>query len=80
MAMRRVRLTFPGELIREPVIYQLGQRFRIITNIRRADVTGTYGWVLLELDGPDDEIRQAVDWLGDRGVQVAPVEGDSMEG
>ena len=80
MAMRRVKLTFPGELIREPVIYQLGHKFAVVTNIRRADVTGTYGWVVLELDGADDEIRRALDWLSDVGVQVAPVEGDVIEG
>jgi hypothetical protein len=75
-----VKLTFPPDLIRQPIIYELGRRYAIVTNIRRADVTGTYGWVVLEVEGDEDEIRRALDWASDIGVQVAPVEGDLVEG
>ena len=34
MARRHVMFTFPQELIREPIIYNLGQQFRVVTNIR----------------------------------------------
>ena len=47
MAKRRVRLTFSREKVTEPVIYNAGQRFKVVTNIRRADVTRDVGWVLL---------------------------------
>ncbi|HEY8884237.1 MAG TPA: NIL domain-containing protein [Chloroflexota bacterium] len=80
MGVRRVKLSFPGELIREPIIYQLGQKFPIVTNIRRADVTGTYGWVVLEIEGDEESIRQALDWAGEMGVRVDPVLGDLIEG
>ena len=80
MAIRRVKLSFPGELIKEPVIYQIGQKFRIVTNIRRADVTADYGWVVLETQGEDDEIQRALDWATDLGVRVDPVEGDLIAG
>lgn len=80
MATRRVKLTFPTDLIRQPIIYELGRRYAIVTNIRRADVTGTYGWVVLEVEGDEDAIRQALDWASEIGVQVAPVEGDLVEG
>ena len=80
MAIRRVKFTFPGELIKDPVIYQLGQQFPVITNIRRADVTATYGWVVLELDGSEDDIRHALDWASNLGVRVDPVEGDLIAG
>ena len=39
MGKLRVYLTFPSDLIQEPIIYQLGKNFDIVTNIRRADVT-----------------------------------------
>ena len=39
MARQRVKLTFPPELITEPVIYNLGNEFEVVTNIRRAKVT-----------------------------------------
>ena len=56
MAKQRVRFTFSGELVREPIIYRLGLDFDVITNIRRADVRADVGWVVLELDGNEDDI------------------------
>ena len=38
MGKKRVKFTFNGEMIKEPVIYKLGRNFEIMTNIRRADV------------------------------------------
>ena len=43
MAKRHVMFTFPEELIREPIIYNLGQQFKVMTNIRRADVSEDRG-------------------------------------
>ena len=51
MGVQRVKFTFLTELVREPIIYQLGQNFQLVTNIRRADVREDMGWVVLELDG-----------------------------
>ncbi len=80
MAIRRVKLTFPGELIKKPIIYQIGHTFPVVTNIRRADVTATYGWVVLEIEGDDEAIRQALEWVRGEGVRVDPVEGDLIAG
>ena len=63
----------------EPVIYEIGQRFQIVTNIRRADVDRDEGWVLLELLGDSDELERGVAYLVDRGVRVDPAEGDLVE-
>jgi ABC-type methionine transport system ATPase subunit len=80
MPRRRVKFTFPQETITKPVIYELGQRFRVITNIRKADVTETQGWVLLELEGEEDEIDRSLQWALEAGVDVGPVEGDVIAG
>ena len=80
MASKRVRFTFPTELITEPVIYQLGQKFRIVTNIRRADVREDMGWVVLELEGAEEEIDRGIEWVSATGVRVDPVAGDVIEG
>ncbi|MCC7364957.1 MAG: NIL domain-containing protein [Dehalococcoidia bacterium] len=80
MSVKRVRLTFPEDLIREPVIYQLGQQFRVITNVRMADVDEHTGWVLLELEGEQDEIERSLAWAQSRGVRIDPVTGDVVEG
>ena len=80
MAKRYVMFTFPQELIKEPIIYNLGQQFNIITNIRRADVSEDKGWVVLELEGEENDIEQCVAWVTSKGVRVDPVVGDIVEG
>ncbi len=80
MAKQRVRFTFSAEMVREPIIYRLGLDFAVITNIRRADVRADVGWVVLELDGNEDDIQRGLDWVGSTGVRVDPIAGDVIEG
>jgi len=80
MVKRHVMFTFPQELIREPIIYNLGQQFNVITNIRRADVSEDKGWVVLELEGEENNIEQGITWVTSKGVRVDPVIGDVVEG
>ena len=80
MAKQRVKLDFNPELVPRPIIYEIGQRFRVVTNIRRADVGEEHGWVILELEGDDDEIERSLQWAGDQGVHVTSVEGDIIAG
>lgn len=80
MAKRRVRFTFPEQLITEPLIYNLGRKFEIVTNIRRANVQERVGWVVLELEGDDAEIDRGLDWIGAAGVRVDSITGDIIEG
>ena len=80
MAIRRLKLTFPTDLIKEPVIYLLGQKFEVITNIRMADVDEKTGWVVLELEGEPTEIERSVAWAESEGVRVDPITGDVVEG
>src|SRR5260370_5056739 len=76
MARRRLKLIFGPALVKEPVIYQLGRKFEIVTNIRRADVTRDQGWELLEVTGEPEELDRGVEYLESRGVAVEPAEGD----
>ena len=80
MAKRRVMFTFPPDLIKEPIIYNLGHKFRVVTNIRRADVSENRGWVVLELEGEEQDIEKGLAWVMGKGVRVDPVVGDVMEG
>ncbi len=75
----KVRLTIPSEKITEPIIYNIGQQFRVITNIRRANVTEDSGWVMLEMIGAADEIERAIDFLKNIRVQVELIEGDVVQ-
>lgn len=79
MASMKVHITFPEGKIKEPVIYQIGQKYQVITNIRRADVTEKTGWVDLELTGDPKEIERAVEGLKKMGVIVDPIERNIIE-
>ena len=80
MATKRVKFTFPQELIKEPVIYKLGVDFGIVTNIRRADISDDMGWVVLELDGESEVVEDGLEWVTSTGVRVDPIAGDIIEG
>ena len=80
MAKRQVMFTFPQKLIRESIIYTLSHQFRVVTNIRRADISEDKGWVVLELEGEECEIEKGIAWVTSEGVRVDPVIGDVMEG
>lgn len=77
---RQVMFTFPEKLIKEPLIYNLGIKFNIVTNIRRADVTESKGWVILELEGEESDVEKGIVWMTGKGVRVDPVVGDIVEG
>jgi ABC-type methionine transport system ATPase subunit len=79
-AMEKVRFTFLDRMIKEPVIYRLGQEFEVVTNIRRADVQEGIGWVILEIEGEQKSIDAALDWVRSLGVRVDPALGDLVEG
>jgi len=80
MAKRRIKVTFPQDLITEPLIYLLGKNFEIVINIRRADVREDVGWVVLELEGQEKEIDRGLQWVTETGVRVDSVSGDVLEG
>jgi len=80
MGKQRVKFTFVDNLVKQPVIYDLGQKFKIVTNIRRADVGEEVGWVVLELDGEDEEIKRGLEWVSSTGVRVDPLGGDVIDG
>ncbi|MGZ4120972.1 MAG: NIL domain-containing protein [Actinomycetota bacterium] len=80
MSKRRVHLTFPEDLVQEPIIFNLGKRFDVVTNIRRANVEESFGWVILELDGDDRALDEGLKYLEDLGVQINTISGDVVEG
>ncbi len=80
MIKKQVMFTFPPELIKEPIIHSLGQRFEVVTNIRRADINGDKGWVVLELEGETGDIEHGIAWVSCKGVRVDSVIGDIVEG
>ena len=79
MVKRKAKFTFPTNLITEPLIFNLGRNFNVITNIRRADVREDVGWVILEIEGDESEIEAGLEWVSSMGVRIDPVSGDVLE-
>ncbi len=77
MARQRMKLTFPPDLINQPLIYNMGKQFPVVTNIRRANVSGDRGWMILEISGTDEEIEKALTWATSQGVRIEPNENES---
>jgi ABC-type methionine transport system ATPase subunit len=73
-----VKLTFPDELVREPVIARMVREFDVVPNIRRADVGEDSGWIICELDGDAATVDRVVAWLQREGVRVDLL-GDVVE-
>jgi len=74
----RVRLTFPEELVREPVIARMTEKFAVVPNIRKADVGEQGGWIICELDGDGAVVDESLEWLRAEGVGVDLL-GDVVE-
>jgi hypothetical protein len=72
-------LTYPPTLIKEPIIYLLGKKFDVVTNIRGANVSNEMGLMALELEGSAIEIDRAVEWLRMQGITVEPIEKNVIE-
>jgi hypothetical protein len=79
VASLKFHITFPEGKIKEPIIYQIGKEYKVVTNIRKADVTEKTGWVDLELTGDPKEIERAVVGMKNKGVKVDPIERNIIE-
>jgi ABC-type methionine transport system ATPase subunit len=73
---RKVFLTFPQRLIKEPIIYDLGRTFPVVTNIRGASVTDEIALVALLMEGEEVHVEAALRFLSERGVKVENLEDE----
>ena len=75
----RLWLMYPPKMITNPVIWELSQKFKVVTNVRQASVTDEIGIVCLELEGKRVDIKTAIKWLEKMGINVEPVEINVIE-
>ncbi|OHE59099.1 MAG: ferredoxin [Thermodesulfovibrio sp. RBG_19FT_COMBO_42_12] len=76
---KRVKLTFPQHLIKEPVIFTMAKKYDVMPNIRRARVTETVGEMVLEIEGTEENLEKGIRSLKDQGIDVELIEGDVIE-
>jgi L-aspartate semialdehyde sulfurtransferase ferredoxin len=72
-------MSLPNTLLKEPVIFQLARKFDLVFNLSRASVTATGGKIVLELEGSEAIVKEAVAWLKEKGVQAAVLAEESLE-
>jgi len=78
--VRKVYLTYPEGQVKEPVIYNVGRKFKVVTNIRCASVGEGIGLVAMEMTGPEDELDRALAHIEGLGIKVEPIEKAVLEG
>ena len=74
----RVKLTFPENLIKQPLMGRLVREFDVLPNIRRANIADDVGWIVCELAGERESVEKALSWLVEAGVAVDRL-GDVVE-
>jgi len=76
---KRVKLTFPQHLIKEPVIFTMAKKYDVMPNIRRARVTETMGEMVLELEGTEENLGKGIKSLEGQGINVELIERDFVD-
>jgi ABC-type methionine transport system ATPase subunit len=70
MTKKTIHFEFSQGLVKEPLLYLLARKFDVMTNIRAASVTDEGGFVVLEVEGDDAVIQEAIDYLAEQGIKV----------
>lgn len=76
---RKVRLTYPPHLVRQPLLSGMIRQFELQTNILEAHVNQQEGWLLLVVRGEPVQVMQGLQWMSGQGVQVEVLEEFEVE-
>jgi ABC-type methionine transport system ATPase subunit len=75
----RLFVSFPEELVDRPLVYEIIKKFDVVPNIRRANVEGNSGWLILEVNGEQAQLDAAMAYFEGLGCTVNRMEGDVLE-
>jgi L-aspartate semialdehyde sulfurtransferase ferredoxin len=75
----RLFVSFPEELVDRPMIYEIIKEFDVVPSIRRANVEDHSGWVILEINGNQEQLDGAINYFEGLGCTVNRMEGDVLE-
>ncbi|MEN3001160.1 MAG: NIL domain-containing protein [Armatimonadota bacterium] len=71
--------TVTRDQVKVPWLWRLGRDFDLQVNILKANIDEDFGWALVELQGPVEEIQRATAWLHTTGLHVEPIERSVSE-
>ena len=77
---RKVYLTFPTAQVKEGIICDMYDKYKVRFNIRSASVNETVGLMAVEMEGPEDKVADALKFFQVRGLTVEPIEMSVIEG
>ena len=70
MPKKTIHFEFSQTLVKEPLLYLLARKFDVMTNVRAASITDEGGFVVLEVEGDEAVIQEAMDYLIAQGIKV----------
>lgn len=76
---RKVYLTFPTAQVKEAIICDMYDKYKVRFNIRSASVNEQVGLMAVEMEGPDDMVTEAMKFFQSRGLKVEPIEMSIIE-
>ena len=77
MVKKRVVITFPHELVKEPITYYLVKDYDLVVNIMKARVMpNEEGLLVIELTGEKDNLEKGLKHLRKIGVNVQSLTND----
>ncbi|NLH98820.1 MAG: hypothetical protein GX446_04930 [Chthonomonadales bacterium] len=72
MAVIQVRIaTRTPDQANEPIVHRIGHDFRVVTNIRRAQISEEGGFLDIDIEGALPEVQRAIAWLQTTGLSVS---------
>ena len=75
MSKRKVVLSFPPQLIDQPITYRLIRDYNLVVNILRARINpNEWGRMVVELSGDGGNLEDGLKFLAETGVVVEPLE------
>lgn len=74
----RVRLDYPLEQVKEPIIYHLVTDYHLVPNIRRANIdVHSGGMLVLQIEGEPEHLEEGIAFLRRLNIMVTEVDSDS---
>lgn len=70
MAKKKIVLHFPEESIDKPLTYHLVKDYGLIPNILRAQIDENEGTLVMDLEGPLDQIEKGIEFLKEQRVDI----------
>jgi len=76
----RYWLTFSPEVGKKPLLYLMSKKYDVEFNVRSATADRDVFVMALEFTSTHEKIDEVVKWFEKQGVQVEPVEINTIEG